>query len=464
MEPSTPLLYSDDGSPTKPMKVTAERIPEAQLVLEVELDDERLKKSLDQASRRLAQRYRIPGFRKGKAPRAVVEQALGADRVFDEAIERLIPAAYEEAIEQEGVEAIGPPQFEIVDREPIRFKATIPLEPKIDLADYRAISAEKESIDVTDETIAETILEIRRRNAVLEPVERPAEFNDRVRLDIRAEVDGKTALREDGAEVSLREGVPIGVPGVVEKIVGLEKGPEHDFTIDVADDWDDEEVAGKTVTFFVTIHDIKQEILPDPDDDLATEVGDFETFEDLRSRIRDDLVETAERRATETHHQELLEKVTAAASVEFPPMLIDHEIEHMMAEVARQAGQDLETYFQEHRAEADAMRQAVRPQAAERVLRSLILNEVGRVEEVSVSDADVADEITRMIGDNPQAEQMQAIFDTENSRDAIRRNLHTTKTLGVLAEISAANLARSDDVDSAKSEAEDESPDDESAE
>ena len=421
------------------MKVTAERIPEAQVVLEIEIDDERVQQSLHDASRRLALRYRIPGFRKGRAPRAVVERTLGADVVFDEAVERLVPEAYEEALRQQSLAPIGPPGFEILERRPVRFKATVPLEPTIDLGDYRSIITHKEPVVVTDEMIDDTILELRRQHAVLEPVERPAGYNDRLRLDIRAEVEGRSVLRQEGVELSLREGMTLGVPGVAAKICGLAKGSEHEFRVEVPADWHDKDVAGETVTFFVTIHDIKQEIVPESDDDLAAEVADLSSFQELRDRVATDLRAAAERRATEAHQQALLDALGAKATVEYPPILIDHELQHLLGELARQAGQSLEEYLQGQGENAAALRESLRAQAEERVRRGLLLDELATQEGISVSDSEIEGEITRLAGPGPQAPQVRAVFDAEDGRTLIRRNLRVSKTLERLAAIAQAD-------------------------
>ncbi len=432
------------------MKVTAERVPEAQLVLEVEIDDGQVQKSLDQASRRLAQRFDIPGFRKGKAPRAIVERTLGAEFVFDEAIERLIPQVYEEAVQEQGVEPLGPPNLEILERQPVRFKATVPLRPEVDLGDYRSIAVDKEPVEVTDALIADAILEIRRRHAVLEPVERPVEYNDRLRLDIRAEVDGESALQEEGVELSLREGMTIGVPGVDEQLVGLETGPEREFEVDVPEDWDDADVAGKRLRFFVTIHDIKREILPEPDDDLAAEAGDLESFDALRDQVIHDLRSTAERRARDGFHQALLDAVTAQANVEFPPTLLEQEIDQMLRELAQQsgAGADAEAYIRQQGQDVAALRESLRPQASARVLRGLILAEIARHEEIEVAEAAIDAEIASVAGAGPQAEQVRALFDSESGRNVLRRNLLTGATLDRLGEIAVENAvgARGDAV------------------
>ena len=420
------------------MKITAERVPEAQMVLEIEIDDDKLQQSLDEASKRLAQRVRIPGFRKGRAPRAVIERTLGADALFDEAVEKLVGAAYDDAVEQEGIKPIGPPQFEILEQDPVRFKATVPLEPVVDLGEYRGISSESQSTEITDEMVEDSLLEVRRRHAVLEPVDRPVQLNDRVKADVRAEVEGESVLNEIGAEFHVREGMVVGVPGVDEKLLGLDQGPEHEFSVDVDDDWDDEDVAGKTVKFFVTVHDVKEETLPEADDDLATEVGEFESFDDLRSRIESDLHEMAERQATEALHEDVLHQTIDRATVEFPPMLIEHETEHVLSELAQRAGQSPQDFMTAQGAQAEAVLQSLRAQAHDRVISSLVLDEVARIEEIEITEEDVETEITKVAGDGPQAEQMRTLFANDNSRAMLRRNLLTTRTLERLAEIAVA--------------------------
>ena len=419
------------------------------MVLEVEIDDERVQKSLDQAARRLTQRYRIPGFRKGKAPRAVVEQTLGADVVFEEAIDRLIPQAYEQAIKDESLEPIGPPQMESVDRDPVRFRARIPLEPEVDLGAYDEIALIEEPVAITDEDVAKAVLEVQRQHAVLEPVERPVELNDRLKADVKAVVGDATALDEQDAEFHVREGMILGVPGVGEALLGLELG-EHSFQIDAPEDWDDAELAGKTVAFSVSIKEIKQEILPAPDDDLAAEVGEFESFEALRERLREDLRNGTEQRSREAHSATLLDAVLSGATIEYPPMLAEHEVEHMLQELARQTGQDPADVLRSTGPSATQLRENLRMEASERVRRSLVMEKLATAESIEVADADVDAELARVGGDGPKAEQVRAMFDNENGRAMLRRNLLNAQIMDRLSEIARANaLAGSADDDPA---------------
>ena len=420
------------------MKVTTERIPESQLVLDVEIDDERVEKSLDQAAKRLAQRYRIPGFRKGKAPSAVVEQTLGADMVFEEAIDRLIPQVYEQAISDEGLAPIGSPQVESVERDPVRFRARIPMPPEVDLGDYASIALTQEPVAITDEDVANAVLEVQRQHAVLEPVERPVELNDRLKADIKAIVEGDSALDETDAEFHVREGMILGVPGVGEALLGREIG-QHEFTVDAPEDWDDEQVAGKTVAFTIDIKEIKQEILPAPDDDLASEVGEMTSFEELRERLHDDLRNGAETRAREAHSAALLNAVLEGATIEFPPLLAEHEVEHMLQELARQMGQDPATLLSSAGPNAAQLRENMRVEAGDRVRRSLVMENLAEAESITIADAEVDDELNRIIGDGAQAEQVRGMFDNENGRAMLRRNLLNTRIMDRLSEIAQAN-------------------------
>ncbi len=433
------------------MKVTTERIPEAQIVLEVELDDERVAKSLNQAARRLSQRYRIPGFRKGKAPRVIVEQTLGADAVFEEAAERMIPNAYEQAIKDEGIEPIGPPEVENVDRDPFRFRARVPLAPEIDLGPYHEIARLQEPVAVSDEDLADAILEVRRRHAVLEPVERPVELNDRLRAEVRATIDGQQALDQADADFHVREGMVIGIPGVVDELIGLGLG-EHTFSVDAPDDWDDENVAGRTVVFTVNIKEIKGEILPDAADDLASEVGEFDSFDALRANLRDDLRTEAEERSLEDHNEALLQAVIEGASIEFPPLLAQNEIEHMLHEVARSIGQDPRELVHSQDPRIIQMRERMREEAAVRVRRGLVIEKVAEAESIEIGEDDIEAEFDRIAGNGPQAEQVRDMIDTPGGRAMTRRNLMSARVMERLSEIARENAL------AAESAAEDEMP------
>ncbi len=433
------------------MKVTAERIPEAQMLLEIELDDDRVKKSLDQAARRLSQRFRIPGFRQGKAPRRVVESALGADAVFEEAAERLIPQALTEALEQEGLEPVAQPSVEITVREPVTFTATVPLAPVVELGDYREIAVAKTESEYTEEMLELRLLELRRQHAVLEPVDRAPDLDDRVTADVRAEVDGEQILDQPGAEFHIREGAVIGVPGLCEQLVGVPVGEEQVIQVDVDEDWDDEQVAGKTVTFTVTIHDVKSEELPEPDDDFAMEVSEeFETFADLQARIESGLREQTDRQVDELFSQAVMQAVVERATLEYPPALVEHEIEHMRQDFARQMGQDPATFLRDTSEQVDQLLANFRSQANERVINTLVLQHVGEAEDIQVLDEEITADLQQMLANMPtqDPEQTAQMLEDEGIRANVQTRLVRERTIERLQQIALTNHAAgvSDDV------------------
>ena len=440
------------------------------MLLEIELDDARVKKSLDQAARRLSQRYRIPGFRKGKAPRRVVESALGPDAVFEEAAERLIPQALTEALEQEELDPVAQPSIEVTGREPVTFTATIPLPPVVELGDYRSISIAKPESEYSEEMLEERLLELRRQHALLEPVEREPELDDRVTADVRAEVDGEQILDQPGAEFHLREGAVVGVPGLCEQLVGVAVGEEHVIPIDVDEDWDDEEVAGKTVTFTVTIHDVKAEDLPDPDDDFAMEVSEeFETFADLRERVESGLREQTDRQAEEQFSQSVMQAVVDKATLEYPPALVEHEIEHMRQDFARQMGQDPATFLRDSSEQGEQLLASFRTQANERVINTLVLQNISEAEGIEVLDEEVTADLQQMLAGMPtqDPEQTEQMLQDEGIRANIQSRLIRERTIERLQQIALTNHAAgvSDEVDEEEAEPlEEEPPEDDQVE
>ncbi len=432
------------------MKITAERIPEAQMRLEVELDDARVKKSLDQAARRLSQRFRIPGFRQGKAPRRVVERALGADAVFEEAAERLIPQALTEALEQEGLEPIAAPNVEITEREPVIFTATVPMTPVVELGDYRTISVARPESQYSDEMLEQRLLELRRQHAVLEPVERAPELNDRVTADVRADVDGEQILYQPGAEFHLRKDAVIGVPGLCEHLVNATVGEELVIPIEVAADWNDEQVAGKTVMFTVTIHDVKAEELPDPDDDFAMEVSEeFETFAQLRERVESGLREQADQQAEQQFSDAVMRAVVNCATLEYPPALVEHEVEHMRQNFARQMGQDPNIFLRDDSESGEQLMASFRSQAHERVVNALVLQQISESEAVEVIDEEVTAEIHKMIAGFPNMlpEQVEQTLSDDSFRSSVQSRLVQERTVERLQQIALTNHAAGVDQD-----------------
>lgn len=426
------------------MRVSTERIPESQVVLEIEVEVERLERSLERAYRRLAQQTEVPGFRKGKTPRHMLERYLGRDAVVQEALQLLIPEAYNQAIEEENIDAIDYPNVEVVQQEPLIFKATVAVRPSVDLGNYREVRVERESVTVGEEQVNEKLEELRHRYAILKPVDRPLQMGDRVWADIRVSVDGRSVFSEDDAEVHLHLGVPVLMPGFVEELLGSEKGVERQFSIDVSPDYSQRLLAGKTCECTVLVKEIKEEKLPELDDAFAADVGEgFPSLEALRQRLESDLRQSAEEEADARHREKVVDGVIAVASVEFPPVLAERETEQLLRERVSSSGAgDIDRYLRQVRKSEEELRQELRLQAVERIQGSLVLTKVAAVEGISVSEEDIDAEIERLVASSgPQGEEVRKIFGSAGSREALERSLLTRKTVERLVAIASGEEA-----------------------
>jgi trigger factor len=424
------------------VKVTTQRLPESQVLLEIEVDPDQMQRSLDKAYRRLVQRIEVPGFRKGKTPRDMLERHVGRDRLVREANEILIPEVYDQAIEEQDIHAIAQPSIELVEIEPLSFKATVPVRPTVDLGDYKSIRAEKDAVEVPEEDITAALDDLRRRYAVHEPVERPVESGDIVRADVRIEIDGRELFKEDDAEFRLRPDSTILLPGFAEGIIGAEKGVTKEVPVTVPEG--ENELAGKTGTATITVNEVKAEVLPELNDDFAQEVGEgFTGLLALRERITNDLQERIEAQAENAFQERAVTAlVENAKNIEFPHVIVHREIERLIEDQARSTGRDISGYMELIKKTPEQMHEDLLPAATERVRRSLALSQLAEDEKIEVTAADVNEEIEKMAtGSGQQGEQMRQIFSSENGRAVIERNLTTRKTLERLAEIATQDGA-----------------------
>ena len=261
--------------------------------MQIEVDPDLVEKHMEKAVTRISKQVKIPGFRPGKANRRVIEQRFGSAAILQEALEELVPEVYNQALESEQIDAIDQPEFDLESTEPLIVKAIVPVRPEVDLGDYEALRAPREEVTVTQENVDEAIEAIRRQFAVLEPVERPVEWNDHVRADVKVQVqDHPDEHEEEDAEFPVREGQVVSLPGFVDRLVGLGVG-EHTIEYDLDPDIPSEELAGKHVTYQVNIKEVKREILPDLDDEFVGSLDEegVETVDQLIERDPRELVD-----------------------------------------------------------------------------------------------------------------------------------------------------------------------------
>jgi len=425
------------------VKVSTQTLPESQVLLEIEVDPEQLEQSMDRAYRKLVQRIEVPGFRKGKAPKNMLERQVGRGRILEEAIDIAVPDAYNKAIEEADIDAIGQPQIEMMTLEPLAFKATVPIRPTVDLGDYKSIRVEREPVEVNEEEVQATLTELRQRYAIHEPVERPVKVNDIIRADVRITVDENEVFKDEDSELHLREGRVVLLPGFSEGVIGAKKGEAKQITVTIPED-SENSLAGKSALIDLLVKEVKEERLPELDDEFAQQVGEaYPTLDELMERIRADHRERAEGQAEAKYRDEAMTALAEnAATLEFPPVLVDREITHFLNDQLRNTGMDLERYLELTKRTEEDMRTELRPSATERVRRSLALGKLAEDEGLDVTDADVDAEIENLVGQAGEADEQQlaryrALFGTPEARASLANSLLTRKTMDRLAEIAS---------------------------
>ncbi|MBV9325171.1 MAG: trigger factor [Chloroflexi bacterium] len=380
------------------MKVSSTELPPRQVSLDIEVESERLDKAIDAAYRRLAGRVEVPGFRRGKAPRTMVERMIGRDRIVQDALDQLLPEVVNEAMEQEKVEPYTRPRVESVELDPLRLKAVIGLAPRVELGDYKeSLRLTPEEPQVGEEQVDDVIKRLRESYAQWAPVERAAALDDRVGLDLTATVEAQEdpVIDSKEAEYIVDSESTAPAPGFAAELVGLSAGDQKAFTLNMADDYRDKDVAGKSAQFEVTIHWVKERELPALDDDFAQLVGDYSDVAALRTAIEAQLQQREQERLRDKLQEEAMNKLVEISSIEFPPQLVDHQAEHMLesfrSNIERQ-GLQYQQYLRLLGKEESAFEAEIRTEAETRVRRSLALDAFANAEQIDAGEQSGADE------------------------------------------------------------------------
>ena len=422
------------------MKVTNEKTENRQAFLTVEMEPAEMEKSLEEAYRRLVKRANIPGFRKGKAPRDVIERYLGRGSLLEDALNKLVPEACEQAIKEQAIEAIAQPQVEITQTEPLIFKATVPLVPQIELGDYHQVRLEPEAVSADEEKVGQVMEQLQHQQAIWEPVERPLDFSDLVILDVESQIEDKPFINQKGVQYQVRGDSSAPAPGFAEQLRGMKKGETKEFNLGYPSDYPRAELAGKEARFKVKIGEIKQEKLPELNDELAREVDPkFKTLASLRKQVAADLQRNAERKARLDFEDRVIEAVTDTAQVEFPPILVELEIDQLIGQRLRSWQMDWEAlgeYLNRINKTEDELREELRPVATKRVSRSLALGKIAAAEKIKVTDAEIDTEIKNMLkGDIKDRDKLEKQLNMPQSRESIGQILFTRKTIRRLVAI-----------------------------
>lgn len=424
------------------MKTTMERLENSRVRLTVECDAAALEEAIQGAYRRVVKRITIPGFRKGKAPRKLIERNYGPEIFFEDAVDILLPKAYKQALEETGIEPVAEPDVNVEKIEigsGVTFKIEVDVYPEIELGTYRGLEVEKEKVNITDEDVDRVLREQQNQAAELMAVDSRTDVRegDYAVIDFAGFIDGEPFSGGAAENQMVRVGSGQFIPGFEEQLIGMNVGETKDVVVTFPEDYSAEHLAGKTATFKVTVKELKERVVPELDDDFAKDISESaSTLEELRAEIRKNLEEEAERRTTAAVENRLLDKIAEASKYELPHSLVHHEAEHLADDfllAMAYRGISREQYLQFTNQTEEQLVSQFEGEAARRLRNHLILEAVAKAEGIEVSDDEVAAEIERQVAEfKDQAEQARTYLEREKER--IRGTLQRQKALKAIVD------------------------------
>ena len=421
------------------MNVSMSKIERSQVVLNIEVEKEEMEQAIQQAYRRQGAKATIPGFRKGKAPTVMLERYFGREALVEDAADHLLPELYDKAIKDNGVDAIAQPKIEILKIEPLSFKATVPVRPTVELADYHQIRFVSEAVDVTEEEVTKAIEQIRYDEAPWEPVERPVIKGDLLVIDVEGSVQGKNIVNDKGRLYLLSPETTPSFSMFAEHLEGAQKGEERVFAVTLPPE--SGEYGGQECNFKITVNEIKQKKLADLGDEFAKSLGQgLENLDSLRERVRDNLRLNKEEGARTNLEQKAISALVELARVEFPDVIAENQIDQMIDERKQYLGGEkgIDNYLKSINKTEEELRNELKPAAEQMVIRSLVLQKFAELEGIEVSAAELDSEMQHILQKTTD-EKVRSIVDSSRTRQSLERRLSLKKTFDRLIEIVTAS-------------------------
>ena len=427
------------------MQVTRESDSSIEITLSISMDSGDEEPFLNRSYRRLAGRVRIPGFRPGKAPRSIVENHLGRATLVQEALEFMIPESLDQVLREQEIQAFAEPQLEVLDLEPLSFKAVVPLEPEVDLGEFRSIRVESPPVEIGQEDVGRVLENLQYESAPWEPVERPVAFGDQVTLNVTGNIAGEDAISDEGVDFVPQMDNDLPLPGFSVYLEGMTEGQEKEFTLAVPEEYPQENYAGKECHFHVEVVAVKEKQLPELDDEFAKGVLEgFESMEALSEHIRQRLTEEGEATALREMERNILDEVKKLANIQASELIYQREMESIREDHERRLRNqrlDMDTYLSFIGQTEEEWSEQLRPQAEERLATFLVMRKLAEQEAIEVNPEDIDAEIDRLTENSAEesVESLRRVLNSEDSRESIRSSLLNRKVLAYLVEIARTN-------------------------
>ncbi len=422
------------------MSVKLEKIEKNVVALEVSVDAKKFSDAVGRAAKTLAHRVNIPGFRKGKAPRRLVELHVGTEALYNEAIDHLLGSSYAQAVEESGIDPVDRPEVELVqieDGKDLVYKAKVTVRPEVELGEYKGLNVEKEAVVVDDAAVEAELKRKQEQYAKVVPMETGnVEKGDTVTLDFDGFVDGVAFEGGKGEDHELIIGSGTFIPGFEEQLVGVEIGQEVDVNVQFPAEYHSAELAGKDALFKVKVNGIKRKELTPLDDEFAKDVSEFSTLDELKEDTRKKLLEAEEKRVETAYRNAVVAQAVDNASVEIPEVMFHSQIDFMMRQFEEglsYQGLNSEQYYRYTNSNEQDMRERYRSQAAETIKTELVIEAIAKAEGISVSDEELDQEIVKLAEKyNQTATSLRDSLLQRDEMKFFRSNLVTEKTVEFL--------------------------------
>lgn len=427
------------------MSVSVEKVEKNVVALEVTVDAEKFVLAVNQAAKALGKRVSVPGFRKGKAPRKMIENQVGKETLYNEALDRLLGDAYTEAVLESGIDPVDQPDLDLVQVEEgkdLIFKAKVSVKPEVELGEYRNLQVEREAVSVTDEQVEQDLKTKQQQHArLLNLEEGQVEDQDTVIIDFEGFTDGVAFAGGKGEDYNLQIGSGTFIPGFEDNLIGAEVGQHLDVNVTFPAEYHSEELAGKEAVFKTTVKKIQRKELSPLDDEFAKDVSEFETLDELKADIRNKLLEQAETKALREHRDAIVSKAVDNASVEIPEAMVEMQLKAMVETLGNnltQQGITLDDYYQYTGTSEEAMLEQMRPKAMEDLKTDLVLEAIAKAEGIEATEDEVDEEI-RKLGERYKQDpkSLKQVLRARGELKYYAQSIAAEKTIDFLAEQNA---------------------------